>query len=403
MKNRKMKIAMIIDSYDNASNGAVVSTRRFVSLLRQEHSVKVITGGELHEDHIGLPAMNIPLFGSKIDKMGFSFARPDRRILRSIIEWADIVHVQFPFFLGRAAINLCREMNKPVITSFHVQPENMLFNVGIRSGRLIELFYRFYIKNFYNRSSSVICPTEFAASELKKRGLKTKTTVVSNGILPEFTPLHSSERKKTGNHFTILSVGRMAKEKNHEILIEAIKRSHYRDRINLIISGKGPLKNQLRRQARGLYNAPIIDFLPYAQLIQAYQNADLYVHSSEVELESMTVLEAMACGLPPLIADSKYSAAPGFALNSMFLFESNSAADLARRIDYWMEHENELETCRYRYAREASKFRIEKSLEKLTGIYKNAIEDKVTGRDLSLLKGGGIKVYPSTLKEGSSI
>lgn len=382
-----LNIAMVIDSYENASNGAVVSTRRFVELLRKDHNVKVITNGNTFEGQVGLPPLNIPVAKSKIEDMGFSFAKPDRRVLRAVIQWADIVHVQFPFLLGRAALNLCKKLNKPVVTSFHVQPENMLFNVGIRSEKLTNIMYRYFIRDIYNKSMKVICPTSFAASELERRGLQKETAVISNGVLPEFSPTFWMSNEKQRNYFTILSVGRLASEKSHEVLIEAVKRSKYAEKINLIISGKGPLAAYLKNKARCLHNPPIIDFLPYRLLIQAYQEADLYVHASEVELESMTVLEAMACGLPPLIADSPLSAAPGFALNRKFLFKPNSAEDLAEQIDFWYENRSELERYRYRYAQEAVNLKIEKSHQKLLSTYRSVIARHRLAKNYSLLTG----------------
>ena len=70
-----------------------------------------------------------------------------------------------------------------------------------------------------------------------------------------------------------------------------------------------------------LSNKPIIKFVSEKDLIRYYNLADLYVHPSDVELESMSVLEAIGCGLPVLISDSKSSAAKQFALNEHFIFK----------------------------------------------------------------------------------
>ena len=72
--------------------------------------------------------------------------------------------------------------------------------------------------------------------------------------------------------------------------------------------------------------------------------ADLYVHGSIVELESLSTSEAIGCGLPCLISDSKYSAASQFALDDRFLFKSDDADDLAKQINYWYENKEELRT-----------------------------------------------------------
>ena len=69
--------------------------------------------------------------------------------------------------------------------------------------------------------------------------------------------------------------------------------------------------------------------------------ADLYCHPAEVEIESIACLEAIACGLVPVIADSPKSAAKAFALDEKSLFKNKDAEDMARKIDYWVSHPDE--------------------------------------------------------------
>jgi glycosyltransferase involved in cell wall biosynthesis len=99
--------------------------------------------------------------------------------------------------------------------------------------------------------------------------------------------------------------------------------------------------------------------------------ADLYVHAAIVEVECMTVLEAMGCGLPPLIADSPKSATKQFALDYRSLFPCNDIQKLAERIDYWVEHPAELKEAGQNYHVYSQRYRIEQSYEKLINIYRN--------------------------------
>jgi hypothetical protein len=62
--------------------------------------------------------------------------------------------------------------------------------------------------------------------------------------------------------------------------------------------------------------------VPSDELPRYYSAADLFVHAAEVELEGMSVLEAMACGAPRLIARAPKSAASQFAPDPRYLFES---------------------------------------------------------------------------------
>lgn len=82
--------------------------------------------------------------------------------------------------------------------------------------------------------------------------------------------------------------------------------------------------------------------------------ADLYVHTSDAEIEAMSCMEAFACGLVPVIADSPRSATPQFALDERSLFPAGDADALAERIDWWIEHPQEREEMEHRYADHAS-------------------------------------------------
>ncbi|MEW5896564.1 MAG: hypothetical protein AB1668_02635 [Nanoarchaeota archaeon] len=53
---KKLHIAMVLDVYDYARNGGILSTKRFTELLRkQDHKVTIISTGEEGPDKIALP------------------------------------------------------------------------------------------------------------------------------------------------------------------------------------------------------------------------------------------------------------------------------------------------------------------------------------------------------------
>ena len=368
-----LRIAMVIDAWDDAANGAVVSTRRFTELLRARgHQVTVLAAGEPAPGKVALRPFYIPLAHGVMRKMRLPFAWPERRLLRAELARHDLVHVQFPFYLGIRAVSLAREAGLPVVASFHVQAEHLLFNVGVRSEAWIERVYRFFLRTVYDRSDLVICPSHFAEEELRSRGLRAPTAVISNGVPPEYRPGARDAPDRSGR-FILLSVGRLAREKRHDLIIEAVRHSRYEASIELVILGDGPLHGELEARGRGLTHPPLIRFLPTAELIPYYGRADLCVHAAEVEVECMSVLEAMACGLPCLIARSPRSATPQFALSDAFLFEAGSREELTARLDHFLEHREELEASRAAHRRAALDYAIERSLEKLLAAYRRVL------------------------------
>lgn len=120
--------------------------------------------------------------------------------------------------------------------------------------------------------------------------------------------------------------------RGHEALIRAVARSAHRDDIHLTLLGNGPMKEKLFALAEREGVDVSFDFLPKERLIRKLQESDLYVHTATVEIE------AIACGLVPVIAESKLSATKQFALDERSLFPDGDVDALAKRIDYWYEH-----------------------------------------------------------------
>ena len=368
--HRPLRIAMVLDSWDELNNGAVVSSHRFVGLLRKRgHEVTVVAAGRPEPGKVALRHLRVPFFDGLMRRMRFRFAWPDRRVLEETLSRQDVVHVQFPFYLGVRAVTLARRAGVPVVSSFHVQAEHLLHNVGIRNRAAVAWVYRLFLRTVYDRSDHVVCPSAFAERELRRYGLRAPTTVVSNGLPPQYRTIPRAEWPDLGGRFLVLSVGRLAREKRHDLLIEAIRCSRHERRIQLVVAGDGPLRGRIEEQARVLSNPPRFLYLPPPELIPWYNATDLDVHAAEVELECMSVLEAMGCGTPCLIARSPLSATSQFAISDRFLFEAGNREELTARIDWFIEHPEALREARARARQLAEGYRIEASLEKLLEVY----------------------------------
>ena len=99
-----------------------------------------------------------------------------------------------------------------------------------------------------------------------------------------------------------------------------------------------------------------IAFFTRQDLLNLLRCADLYCHPAEVEIESIACLEAIACGLVPLIANSPKSAAKAFALDEKSLFKNKDPEDMAAKIDYWVEHPAERADYSRKYLESGTQF-----------------------------------------------
>jgi 1,2-diacylglycerol 3-alpha-glucosyltransferase len=368
---RRLRVAFVSDTIDGRLGGGVVAGHSLVAALREHHDVVVVASDASGKDDVRVDGFMLPIEAMR--EAQFTMARPDRATLRAAFEQADVVHVQFPFWLSMVAVDEARKAGRPVVAAFHVQPENLLFNVGIRSGWLNGLIYRFWIKYVFNRADAVVCPTPFAKRKLVEHGLTAPAYVVSNGVPLDVhqTPEHHEAR--TDDRFVILAAGRLAAEKRQDVLIEAVRRSRHRDRIRLILAGAGPLEEDLRVRGAELPNPPEMGFLTRAKLVEHLNTADLFVHASEVELEGIAVLEAMSVGLPVVVAGSPESAASDFALSDDFRFASGDAGDLAAKIDALIENPERLQSARASYRSRASAHDFAGSVRSVEDIYRRVL------------------------------
>ena len=122
---------MVVDPWSLPFNGTVVSTRRFIfALAASGFRIRVLAiDADPAVDSAAFQRLSIPGFNRIINTMRAPLARPERSKLRAALQDCDVVHVQFPFFLGHAAIGEAKRMGIPVVCSFHVQPENILRKV----------------------------------------------------------------------------------------------------------------------------------------------------------------------------------------------------------------------------------------------------------------------------------
>ena len=377
-----MKIVLVIDQFDSGNNGTTVTARRYAEQLqRRGHTVTVLACGEsgVLEDgvrKIGAPEYKLPVFDGLVKSQGMQFARPVDEAYYQAFKGADIVHFYLPFRFCRRGEEIARQMHIPTVAAFHMQPENVTFTIGMGNFKpMNEFLYRWCYREFYNRFSYIHCPSRFIADQLKQHGYDAKLCVISNGVDDAFVPRKVPRPEAFRDKFVILMVGRLSGEKRQDLIIEAAKRSKYRDKIQLVFAGKGPKEADYRQQGASLPNLPLFGFFTQGQLVKLMNSCDLYIHASDAEIEGISCMEALACGLVPVISDSKRSATNQFALDERSLFAAGDAVSLAQKMDYWIEHPEEREAMGKEYARVGDSIRVSTCVEKAEQMYRDAIQD----------------------------
>ncbi|NEG54284.1 glycosyltransferase [Bifidobacterium platyrrhinorum] len=374
--DRPLTIALVVDTVGNQGNGTSNSALQWAAELeRQGHHVRLVG--------IGAPEYparvnKVPLVSWVAAKQQMQFAQPSDTLFRTAFQGVDVVHVYMPFKFGRRAAKVARQMGIPVTAGFHLQPENVLYSAGpLRYVPGMERFlYWLFRQWLYKRVDHIHTPTEMTAGLLREHGYRGVTHVISNGYSPRFTAREPLDPDAPAHvPFRVVASGRLAHEKDQITLIKAVSMSRHAGDIHLTIAGTGPLKRYLTFRAhRRLRRNADIGFHRNADMPALLRSCDLFVHCSIADIESVSVIEAMACGLVPVIAASELSAASQFALTDESLFPVRDAAMLARRIDWWIDHPDELARWGAKYAEHTREhYSVEASVHRFVDMEREAI------------------------------
>lgn len=384
-----MKILFVINNFYIEGNGLAASARRTLKVLRDAgHDVRVLSGPNLNEGgqqpDFPLKRFIFPIFQPIIDANGFQYAKSDRKMIRKAIEWADVVHLEEAFVIQMIAARMARRMGKPLTGTYHLHPENILCNFGMGSVRLPNDILLYFWRDFvFNLCSHLQCPTINVGRRLKIHRFKPQMRIISNGLIPDASirPAEPpADYESPERPFEVLYIGRFAPEKDQMTVLRAMRHSAFAKRIRLHFSGCGPLEEKYKKEARRLYREGILAYEPQFSfndrdsLRKLAAQADLCVHAAVIEVEGLSIMEAMQQGAVPVIAEGRYTGTSQFALDERSLFKGKDARALAERIDYWLSHPRERWEQGLRYADSMKKYEISKSARALERMFSDAID-----------------------------
>jgi glycosyltransferase involved in cell wall biosynthesis len=213
----------------------------------------------------------------------------------------DVVHCATELLVGRAGLLEATARGIPVCTTYHTDFSRYCDAYGVP---FLRPLVRRWIARFHRRATRTLVPSPTAQRDLSTLRV-TGTHVWGGGIDAEqFHPRHYSlltrHRYAIGSAFTFLFVGRLAPEKNVELLLDAFARlqmARPTHPVRLLIAGTGPSEAALRARAgAGVTFLGAVDRA--TDLPALYASTDAFVFASATETLGLVLLEAMASGLP---------------------------------------------------------------------------------------------------------
>ncbi len=257
----------------------------------------------------------------------------------------DIIHTQLFFGAGLQALCLAKMLQKPLVGTNHTLLKEFLRYSPIKSGWVGCLSLK-YASWYYNCCDFVTAPSQYVIQEMKFHGLRKPFEVISNPVDTEiFTPREidrDAVKKSYGlSNNTLVYAGRLAGEKNIDVIFQAmvlIKKEI--PNITLALAGRGIAASELKNLARKFQIEDSVKFLGMLskpQLAELFTASEVFVITSTSETQSLTLMQAMAVGLPVLGVEAR--ALPEYINEKNgFLVKVNDYQSLAHRTIFLMQN-----------------------------------------------------------------
>jgi len=306
--SRQLRVALFSGNYNYVRDGANQALNRLVGyLLRQDIKVRVYSPTVEHPafpatgDLVDIPAVPIP----GRSEYRFPLALPGR-VRTDLAKFApNIVHVSSPDIVGHRAVTWARKRRIAAVASVHTRFDTYLAYYHLQA---LEPLAREIMRRFYHRCEVVLAPAESTAAILRAQRMNRDISIWGRGIDREqFNPGRRDLewRRAQGiadDDLVIAFLGRVVMEKGLDVFADAIhafEPAGLKHRV--VVIGEGPARPWFEQQLPG---ALFLGQQTGNDLARALASADVFLNPSITEAFGNVTLEAMACALPVIAAES---------------------------------------------------------------------------------------------------
>lgn len=307
---QSMRIAVVTETWPPEVNGVALTLAKLVhGLCQRNHAVQLIRPRQdknetalAQEDMSELLLTGLPIPRYPQLKLGL----PSKKAL--IRAWTlrrpDLVHIATEGPLGWSALQAARRLRLPVTSDFRTNFHSYSQHYGV--GWLRKPIVA-YLRKFHNNTAYTMVPTHLLKSELQKLGFENLRVVARGVDTTLFNPRHRSATLRhswgADDHtLVLLSVGRLAPEKNLDLVIQTYQALRAADRpVRLVLAGDGPYRAELTARCP---DAVFLGMCDHQALAGIYPSADLFLFPSLTETFGNVTLEALSSGTPVLAFDS---------------------------------------------------------------------------------------------------
>ena len=318
-----MRIGLFTDTYAPQINGVATSILMLERALRKlGHEVYVVTVNNdiLSYDFGKENIIRIPGVPTGIYDYRLGGIYPLKAI-NKIRKWnLDIIHSHTEFSIGTFARIMAKQLDIPIVHTYHTMYEDYVHYItkghfDSTSKKIVEYFTKFYCDKTV---TELIVPTKKTYDLFKEKyKYERNVHIIPTGIEVERFYKENIDFKKVivlkekynikDDDFIILFVGRIAKEKSIDFLIDnQIHLLRKNKKCKLLIVGGGPDLDDLKKKSKKLGdNIIFTGKVPWNDVPYYYHLASCFATASHTETQGLTVIEAMAAGIPVVALDDE--------------------------------------------------------------------------------------------------
>ena len=310
-----MRILMLSHGYPPTISGVSLLAQKLArALVRRGHAVTVVTashhGRSTQEEDEGVVLERVHSWPNPYWSEGRLPITSRKRFREIMAEVRPaIVHSHDSGLLGFQLVREDREGEVPKVLSCHFLPEFITRYIGWIDSlkRPIEKTAWEVAVRLLNQFDRIVFPSKTHEQAFVKNGLFMPTAIISNGVdtkryhPPDGGDGDIAQRYRLPKGPRILFVGRVAKDKEIDVLIRAMARPSAEHEAHLLIAGRGDDSAWLQELARAEQLERCIHFLgfvPEADLPGLYREVDLFTIAATVEVQSIPTLQALASAKP---------------------------------------------------------------------------------------------------------
>lgn len=302
------RVAIFTGNYNHIQDGVSLTLNRLVAYLESQDVPVIIFGPTVDNpaiDHEGefIAVPSVPVPGRSEYRITVGFPETAQNRLQEF--QPTLIHLATPDVLGFRAMRWAQANNIQIVASYHTHFTSYLkyYNLG-----MLKVLGWKYLAWFYSQCKHIYVPSPSMADELNEEGIDEGIRIWARGVNTDaFNPRHRDMewRESAGyedSDIVVSFVSRLVWEKNLQTFVDTLKKLQQDDpNIKAMVVGDGPAKKELEHM---LPEAHFTGFITGDSLSRAYASSDIFLFPSETETFGNVTLEAMASGLPCVVADA---------------------------------------------------------------------------------------------------